>query len=94
MHANCIQRWLATARPPTGATSHGLATCKGRPARKGLPPVESLAANRGSDVDRRGDRPLVGRLPVAKGSHRLHRGSDGDDAEEVRRGLGHPFEKG
>ncbi|RWV80555.1 hypothetical protein GW17_00058157 [Ensete ventricosum] len=31
MHAVCMQRWLAMARPPAGATGHGLATCKGRP---------------------------------------------------------------
>ncbi|RZR99335.1 hypothetical protein BHM03_00028854 [Ensete ventricosum] len=30
MHAVCMQRWLATARPPVGAADHGLATCKGR----------------------------------------------------------------
>ncbi|RWW43348.1 hypothetical protein BHE74_00051007 [Ensete ventricosum] len=32
MHAVCIQRWLATARPLAGATDHGLATYKGWPA--------------------------------------------------------------
>ncbi|RWV77232.1 hypothetical protein GW17_00061966 [Ensete ventricosum] len=31
MHAVCMQRWLATARPPVGVAGHGLATCKGRP---------------------------------------------------------------
>ncbi|RWW41928.1 hypothetical protein BHE74_00052554 [Ensete ventricosum] len=31
MHAVCMQRWLATARPPVVAASHGLATYKGRP---------------------------------------------------------------
>ncbi|RRT31691.1 hypothetical protein B296_00045961 [Ensete ventricosum] len=32
MHAVYMQRWLAKAKPPAGATSHGLATCKGRSA--------------------------------------------------------------
>ncbi|RZS27680.1 hypothetical protein BHM03_00061197 [Ensete ventricosum] len=31
MHDVCMQRWLAKAKPPAGANSHGLATCKGRP---------------------------------------------------------------
>ncbi|RWW39106.1 hypothetical protein BHE74_00055588 [Ensete ventricosum] len=47
MHAVCMQRWLATARPPVGAADHGLATCKGRlpagaTARKGWPPVGTI----------------------------------------------------
>ncbi|RWW48126.1 hypothetical protein BHE74_00045826 [Ensete ventricosum] len=77
MHAVCMQRWLATARPPTGATSHGLATCKGWPARKGLPPASSPTANKGDDAGRSGGRPLVGRLLAIKGSRRLRRGNDG-----------------
>ncbi|RWV82755.1 hypothetical protein GW17_00055717 [Ensete ventricosum] len=31
MHAVCMQRWLATSKPPAGVASHGLATCKGWP---------------------------------------------------------------
>ncbi|RWW61973.1 hypothetical protein BHE74_00030927 [Ensete ventricosum] len=46
MHVVCMQRWLATARPPTGAVGHGLATCKGRPA-VARPPARA-AARRGS----------------------------------------------
>ncbi|RRT31412.1 hypothetical protein B296_00052686 [Ensete ventricosum] len=30
MHAVCMQRWLATARPPAGTVGHGLATYKWR----------------------------------------------------------------
>ncbi|RZR89440.1 hypothetical protein BHM03_00017150 [Ensete ventricosum] len=53
MHVVCMQRWLATARPPVGAADHGLATCIGRlaaatcghgqlrPARKGQPVAAS-----------------------------------------------------
>ncbi|RRT59034.1 hypothetical protein B296_00015222 [Ensete ventricosum] len=58
MHAVCMQRWLAMAKPPVGAVDHGLATCKGRsPAgagpsgqpvrgyrpRPALPPVRAAA---------------------------------------------------
>ncbi|RZS28126.1 hypothetical protein BHM03_00061689 [Ensete ventricosum] len=32
MHAVCMQRWPAMARPPTRVAGHGLATCKGWPA--------------------------------------------------------------
>ncbi|RWW55332.1 hypothetical protein BHE74_00038037 [Ensete ventricosum] len=32
MHVVYMQRWLATVRPPAGATDHGLATCKGQQA--------------------------------------------------------------
>ncbi|RWV96171.1 hypothetical protein GW17_00041134 [Ensete ventricosum] len=37
MQAVCMQRWLAMTRPLAGATGHGLATCKGRPAMAWLP---------------------------------------------------------
>ncbi|RRT31245.1 hypothetical protein B296_00057021 [Ensete ventricosum] len=30
MHAVCMQRWLAMARPPPRVAGHGLATCKGQ----------------------------------------------------------------
>ncbi|RWV83072.1 hypothetical protein GW17_00055370 [Ensete ventricosum] len=32
MHAVCMQRWMAMAKPPAGAVGHSLATCKGRSA--------------------------------------------------------------
>ncbi|RRT82630.1 hypothetical protein B296_00011038 [Ensete ventricosum] len=85
MHVVYMQRWLAIVRPPARATDHGLATCKGRlPAGaatgKGLLPVDSLAASRGGGAD----RPLAGRLPTAKGSHRLRRGSGSSDGGAVR----------
>ncbi|RRT50849.1 hypothetical protein B296_00041375 [Ensete ventricosum] len=84
MHAVCMQRWLATTSPPVGATDHGLATCKGRPARKGLLPAASPIASRGGGSGRRGGHPLAGRLSAAKGSHRLCRGSGGGDAVRVK----------
>ncbi|RRT73451.1 hypothetical protein B296_00006597 [Ensete ventricosum] len=31
MHVVCMQRWLATARPPAGVVGCNLATYKGRP---------------------------------------------------------------
>ncbi|RWW53101.1 hypothetical protein BHE74_00040434, partial [Ensete ventricosum] len=69
--SNCLQR---------GAREGG----RLQGARKGLPPASSPTASRGSDTSRRGGRPLVGRLPAGKGSHRLHRGSGGDGAEGER----------
>ncbi|RZS19746.1 hypothetical protein BHM03_00052179 [Ensete ventricosum] len=96
MHAVCMQRWLATARPPIGAVGHGLATCKGRPparaaarkgaSRQGLPPASSPAASRGGGAGCRGGRPMAGWLPAAKGSHRLRRGSGGDGVVRVKEG--------
>ncbi|RWV94094.1 hypothetical protein BHE74_00039191 [Ensete ventricosum] len=54
-------------------------------ARKGLPPTASPTASKGDDAGRRGGHPLVGRLPVGKGS---------DDGTEGARGkLGFPFVK-
>ncbi|RRT37446.1 hypothetical protein B296_00015468 [Ensete ventricosum] len=51
-------------------------------------------ATRGSGVGRRGDRPLVGWLPVGKAAVTYAGGSDGgDDAVRMIEGLGHPFEK-
>ncbi|RWV94573.1 hypothetical protein GW17_00042877 [Ensete ventricosum] len=82
--------WL---RPPTrGRLAAARASPKGRPAvpagrsgaRKGLPPASSPTVSRGSDTSRRDGRPLVGRLPAGKGSHRLHRGSGGGGAEGER----------
>ncbi|RRT31612.1 hypothetical protein B296_00037486 [Ensete ventricosum] len=54
---------------------------------------QGAAANRGDDTDRRGGRPLAGRLPTSKGSCHLRRGSDGDGTEEARGKLGFPFVK-
>ncbi|RRT73776.1 hypothetical protein B296_00027394 [Ensete ventricosum] len=97
MHVVCMQRWLVVARPPAGAAGHGLATYKGRPAmarplgavaHKGLLPVASPVASMGDGAGHRGDRPLAGRLPTAKGSRRLCRGSGGDDAMRVKEGWG------
>ncbi|RWV86894.1 hypothetical protein GW17_00051166 [Ensete ventricosum] len=106
MHVVCMQRWLATARPPARAVDHGMATCKVRlaaarpptrggrpqgqqPARGDHPWARPAAANptasRGGAADRRVGRPLAGRLPVVKGSRRLHKGSDGDNAVRVKR---------
>ncbi|RWV81652.1 hypothetical protein GW17_00056904 [Ensete ventricosum] len=44
MHVVCMQRWLATAKPPAGVADCGQAPCKGLPpvgaiARKGRPPT-------------------------------------------------------
>ncbi|RWV78243.1 hypothetical protein GW17_00060818 [Ensete ventricosum] len=47
MHAVCMQRWLATARPPIGAADHGLATCKEWPT-AAKAPLQGAAARRGS----------------------------------------------
>ncbi|RZR73297.1 hypothetical protein BHM03_00022525 [Ensete ventricosum] len=44
----------------------------------------SPTASRGDCVDRRGGRPLAGRLTAAKGSRRLRRGSDDGDAVRVK----------
>ncbi|RWV83548.1 hypothetical protein GW17_00054823 [Ensete ventricosum] len=96
MHAVCMQRWLATARPLAGAVGHGLATCKGQPtaarhpARGGHPRARSaavsLAASRGGEAVRWGGRPLAGQLPAAKGNRRLRKGSDASDAVRVKEG--------
>ncbi|RZS23307.1 hypothetical protein BHM03_00056209 [Ensete ventricosum] len=94
MHTVCIQRWLATARPPTRVTGHGLATYKGRPAVAKLPTrgghprarpnVASPIASRGGGAGRRGGRPLARQLPIIKGSHRLHRDSGDGGAMTVK----------
>ncbi|RWW01875.1 hypothetical protein GW17_00035065, partial [Ensete ventricosum] len=57
-----------------------------RPARKGFPPAASPAAIRGGDAGRRGGRPLAGRLPAAKSSRRLRRGSGGGGTVRVKEG--------
>ncbi|RRT51833.1 hypothetical protein B296_00004803 [Ensete ventricosum] len=62
-----------------------------RPTRKGQPAAASLqgvaargpAASRGGDANRRGGRPLVGRLPTAKGNRRLRKGCNGNGAVRV-----------
>ncbi|RWW18124.1 hypothetical protein GW17_00017905 [Ensete ventricosum] len=96
MHAVCMQRWLAMAKPPVGAVGHGLATCKGWPAMarprawgghpRARPTAATPAASKGSGVGRRGGRPLARWLSVSKGSHRLRRGSGGSDEVRVKEG--------
>ncbi|RRT31669.1 hypothetical protein B296_00056806 [Ensete ventricosum] len=56
-----------------------------RPARKGLSPVASPTASKGSDAGRKGGHPLAGRLPTARGHrHRQCMGGD-DDAVKAKR---------
>ncbi|RWW35295.1 hypothetical protein BHE74_00059784 [Ensete ventricosum] len=43
-------------------------------------------ASRGGGVGRRDGRPLVGRLPTAKGSHRLRRSSSDGGVVRVKEG--------
>ncbi|RWW24013.1 hypothetical protein GW17_00011710 [Ensete ventricosum] len=94
MHVVCMQRWLATARPPAVAASHGLATYKGRPA-AAKAPLQGGGRPQGQQPAR-GCRPRTalppagmaapwqGRLPTIKGSHRLRRGSGSDINDVVR----------
>ncbi|RWV95038.1 hypothetical protein GW17_00042371 [Ensete ventricosum] len=78
-------RWLATARPPAGEPVMAwLPTRGGHP--RARPAAASPAASRGSDAGRRGGCPLVGRLPVAKGSRRFRRGSDYGGEVRVKEG--------
>ncbi|RZS20432.1 hypothetical protein BHM03_00052958 [Ensete ventricosum] len=60
------------------------------PARGGHPrarrTVASPAASRGDGAGRRVGQPLAGRLPAAKGSHRLRRDSGNGDAVRVKEG--------
>ncbi|RZS23289.1 hypothetical protein BHM03_00056195, partial [Ensete ventricosum] len=51
-----------------------------QPTRKGLPLVAIPSASRGGGAGRKGGRPLVGRLPAAKGNRHLRRGNGDDDA--------------
>ncbi|RWV84553.1 hypothetical protein GW17_00053724 [Ensete ventricosum] len=89
MHAVCMQRWLAMARPPTGAASH---------TRKGRPPAGTVGSGqpvRGCcsrpayrqqvrDAGRRVGRPLAAWLPAVKGSRRLRKGNGSDSGGAVR----------
>ncbi|RZR88489.1 hypothetical protein BHM03_00016088 [Ensete ventricosum] len=63
--------------------------------RKGMPPAASPTASRGGGIGHRVGRPLAGWLPAGKGSHRLRRGSNGDDgadgAREVTAGPTMPW---
>ncbi|RZS22479.1 hypothetical protein BHM03_00055269 [Ensete ventricosum] len=56
-----------------------------RPAHKGLSLADSPAASKGGDTGHSGGRPLVGRLPAAKGSRRLRRGSNSGGTVRIRR---------
>ncbi|RWW39686.1 hypothetical protein BHE74_00054957 [Ensete ventricosum] len=77
--------WLATARPPAGEPVMAwLPTRGGHP--RARPAAASPAASRGGDAGRRGGCPLVGRLPVAKGSRRFRRGSDYGGEVRVKEG--------
>ncbi|RZS27143.1 hypothetical protein BHM03_00060573 [Ensete ventricosum] len=69
---------------PQGAATRGHSRLQ--PARKGLPPVASPAASRGDIAGRRGDRPLARRLPAAKGSRHLRRGSGSGGVLRVKEG--------
>ncbi|RZS22605.1 hypothetical protein BHM03_00055411 [Ensete ventricosum] len=96
MHVVCMQRWLATARPPTGAANHGWLPTRGGRLRsgplqgavtcKGLPPAASPAASRGDCAGHKGGRHLAGRLSAAMGSRRLRKGIDGDGTVRVKEG--------
>ncbi|RWW16526.1 hypothetical protein GW17_00019589 [Ensete ventricosum] len=63
---------------------------RAKPARGGHPRARaataSPTASRGGNAGRRGGRPLEGRLPVAKGSCRLCRGSGSGDVVRVKEG--------
>ncbi|RWV97726.1 hypothetical protein GW17_00039467 [Ensete ventricosum] len=72
---------LAGAAAPTAPLQGGypwaraVVACAGAATIPGLSPATSRAASRGGGAG----RPLAGRLPTCKGSHRLGRGSDDDD---------------
>ncbi|RWW46383.1 hypothetical protein BHE74_00047688 [Ensete ventricosum] len=63
---------------------------KAKPVRGGRqrarPAAASPTASKGGGVGPRGGCPLAGRLPTAKGGHRLRRGNDDDDAMPVKEG--------
>ncbi|RZS28614.1 hypothetical protein BHM03_00062224 [Ensete ventricosum] len=59
MHAVYMQRWLATARPRTGAVGCGQAPCKGRP------PAGTVSYGQPARASRQ--RPACKRLPPAAG---------------------------
>ncbi|RWW04577.1 hypothetical protein GW17_00032191 [Ensete ventricosum] len=70
---------MAGCGQPAWATANGQPTkaswqC---PARKGLPPMASLAASRGGGAGRRDGLPLAGWLPATKGSCCLRKGNGG-----------------
>ncbi|RWV84054.1 hypothetical protein GW17_00054266 [Ensete ventricosum] len=77
-----------TASQPPGAVGNDqpVRTNRLRPARKGLPPTASPTANRGDIAGHRSGRPLAGRLPTAKGSRRLRRGSGESNIVRVKEG--------
>ncbi|RZS24762.1 hypothetical protein BHM03_00057871 [Ensete ventricosum] len=67
-----LQGWLATAIPLAGVASHPRGDARG-------------GVTLGSGANRRGGRPLAGRLPTGKGSCLLRRGDDDDDIVRVRK---------
>ncbi|RRT50162.1 hypothetical protein B296_00026299 [Ensete ventricosum] len=82
MHAVCIQRWLATTRPPAGVAGHGLATYKGWPT-AAKAPLQGGGRLRPGPLQ--GATSRKGGLP-AKGSLCLRRGSSSGGAVRVKAG--------
>ncbi|RWW03529.1 hypothetical protein GW17_00033309 [Ensete ventricosum] len=89
MHIVCMQKWLATAKPPAWAAGHGLATCKGRPAMVKAPmqggdrlrpcPLQGAAAHKGQQPTRdghsQGQQPLAAKPQGAAARGALARGN-------------------
>ncbi|RWW36054.1 hypothetical protein BHE74_00058953 [Ensete ventricosum] len=71
-----------------GATALKGSNLQGAASPQGVAPATSPIASRGDGASRRGGRPLAGRLPTAKGSRRLRRGSGSDGAVRVMVGWG------
>ncbi|RRT49520.1 hypothetical protein B296_00032645 [Ensete ventricosum] len=71
-----------------GVAGYGQAPCKGQPpaGTVGCRQPVGVPANRGDGAGHKGSRPLAGRVPNAKGSRRLCRGSGGDDVVRVKEG--------
>ncbi|RWV77474.1 hypothetical protein GW17_00061690 [Ensete ventricosum] len=86
---------MCKGQPPAGAAAardgHGRLRPahrggRQRPARMGQSAATSPATSRGGDAGCKGGRPLVGQLPTAKGSRRLHWSSGGGGAVRVKEG--------
>ncbi|RWV84903.1 hypothetical protein GW17_00053349 [Ensete ventricosum] len=85
-----LAQLLTARRPQRGLTARhprGVAT------REGLPPATNSVASRGGSANRRDGCPLAGQQPAGKGSHRLHRGSGGDDDAKGKRGVRASFQE-
>ncbi|RWW53938.1 hypothetical protein BHE74_00039525 [Ensete ventricosum] len=72
------------ARPPTRGGHPRAQLAAASP--QGLSLADSPAASRCGGTGHKGGRPLARRLPTAKGSRRLRRGSDDDGAIRVKEG--------